>query len=67
MSLKTFHVFFITMSIVLALGFAAWAWRAYSAEGGGLNLAWTVLAVGGAVGLAVYEVNVLKKFKRAGI
>lgn len=67
MSLKAFHVFFISASIVLALGFGVWAWRAYSAQGGAVNLAWTALAFAAAVGLTVYEVNVLKKFKRAGL
>lgn len=67
MSLKAFHVFFITVSIVLAVGFGAWAWRAYSVEGGGVNLVWMALAFVGAIGLAVYEVQVLKKFKKAGI
>lgn len=26
MSLKAFHIFFIAMSIVITLGFAAWVW-----------------------------------------
>ena len=67
MSLKAFHLFFITVSIVLAVGFGTWAVQGYRAEGGGQYLAWIIAAFGGAIGLAIYEVKVLKKFKKAGI
>ena len=67
MSLKSFHVFFIAVSIVLAIGFGIWASREYVAQGGVLNLFWIGVATGGAIGLAFYERTVLKKFKRAGI
>lgn len=67
MSLNAFHVLFISLSIVLAIGFGAWAAREYVNQGGVMNLAWSVVAAGGAIGLAFYERGVLRKFKRAGI
>lgn len=32
MSLKAFHIFFIIMSIVITLGFAAWVWFGASGD-----------------------------------
>jgi hypothetical protein len=67
MSLKAFHLFFISASIVLSIGFGTWAAREYVSSGGAINLLWLGVAAIGAVGLAVYERSVLKKFKKAGI
>ena len=50
MSLKAFHIFFVSISTVLCVGFGAWSLRLYLDSGGGLNLA---LAVGAFVGTAV--------------
>ncbi len=63
MSLKAFHVFFIAVSIVLSVGFGTWAVRGYMVEGGGLYLIWVTIAAAGAVGLGIYEANVVKKLK----
>ena len=41
MSLKTFHIIFITASFLLALGFGIWAVREFRQSG-----AWTDLAMG---------------------
>ena len=67
MGLRSFHLFFITLSILMAIGFGVWALREYSAQGGGVYLVWAALAALGAVALAVYEVKVVKKFKLAHI
>ena len=67
MSLKAFHLFFIAVSIVLAVGFGTWAVQGYRAEGGAQYLAWIAFAAASAIGLAFYEVTIVKKFKKAGI
>ena len=64
MSLKTFHIVFISASILLALGIGGWALDNYSAPGGtrgDLLAGLGSLAV--AVALAVYGVYFLKKLK----
>jgi len=64
MSLKTFHLVFIIISILLALGFAAWnLMNYYSPAGVTRDLGWGIGAAVTAVGLVVYEVYFLKKTK----
>jgi hypothetical protein len=63
MSLKTFHVVFITASIVLASWFGVWA---ISSDG------WPYVLTGlaslvCAAGLVVYEVSFLKKCREIGL
>jgi hypothetical protein len=63
MSLKAFHVLFITASIALASGFGVWA---ISVDG------WKYIAVGAASflcagGLVVYEVAFLRKCREIGL
>ncbi len=62
MSLKAFHIVFITAASALAFGFGVWSLRAYSsADGFTQDLLFGVgsLAVGS--GLLVYERYFLKK------
>jgi len=63
MSLKFFHLVFITASIVLASGFGIWAVsltdRSYFAAG--------VISFLCAAGLVVYEVAFLKKCREIGL
>jgi hypothetical protein len=64
MSLKAFHVVFITASSVLAFGFGVWELKdALSGDGGAISaiLGLASLAVG--VGLIFYERYFLKKLK----
>jgi hypothetical protein len=64
MSLKAFHVIFITISSLMLFGFGAWMLRAYrSPEGVAGDLAWAIVALTAAVGLLVYEGFFLKKLK----
>ena len=57
MSLKTFHIFFISVAVLLCLGFGVWCLGqpGYTATGFGS------FAVG--VALVVYEVIFLRRFK----
>ena len=64
MSLKAFHVIFITAASALAFGFGVWMLRAYrSPEGATSDLVWAVASLVGGVGLLVYEGFFLKKLK----
>ena len=64
MSLKSFHIVFISASILLALGIGGWELNNYSSPGGTrgdlLSGAASLMA---AVALAVYGVYFLKKLK----
>ena len=57
MSLKSFHIFFIIISILMSLGFAWWSFR----EGHEIYAAVTSLL---GMGLIVYLVYFLKKMKQ---
>jgi hypothetical protein len=64
MSLKAFHVVFISAASALAFGFGAWMLRAYRApEGASADLAWSVASFVAGAGLLVYEFFFLKKLK----
>jgi len=64
MSLKAFHLIFITASCVLAFGCGIGGLKSYfSAEGKTLDLLFGVGSLVVGVGLIVYERYFLKKFK----
>lgn len=63
MSLKAFHVFFITVSVLLCLGFGAWCLNSDATQG---RTAYTVagyISFVLGVALVAYEIVFLKKFK----
>ena len=63
MSLKAFHVFFITISVLMCLGFGAWCVSSDYAHGrmGYAIAGYISFALG--VLLVLYEIVFLKKFK----
>lgn len=64
MSLKAFHVVFITAACVLCLGFGVWMLRDYrSPEGTAGDLWMGVGSLVSAVSLVIYERYFLKKLK----
>jgi len=64
MSLKAFHVIFITASSLMLFGFGVWMLRAYRGpEGASSDLGWAVGAIVSGVSLLVYEGFFLKKLK----
>lgn len=64
MSLKAFHIVFITASSALAFGFAVWALKNYfSPEGAGMDLVYAIGSFIAGIGLIVYERYFLKKLK----
>ncbi len=63
MSLKTFHIVFITASILLCLGFGAWELRSYLNFHHRPNLVMGAGSLVCGVILVVYERAVVRKFK----
>jgi hypothetical protein len=63
MSLKAFHIVFIVISTLLALGLGAWEINSFFAGNGPVHLVFGILAVLAAVGLAWYGRIVLRKLK----
>ena len=64
MSLKAFHVIFITAASALAFGFGVWAFKNYfSEEGVAMDLVYGIGSTLAGVGLIVYERYFLKKLK----
>jgi hypothetical protein len=63
MSLKAFHVVFITAAVLLAFGFGAWLLKTYFSGGGAWDLVFGALSIIAGIGLIVYERYFLKKTK----
>lgn len=63
MSLRGFHVVFITCSIFLLLGFAYWAFIQFVNLRTTGYLATTVASCLTAIGLVIYEIYFLRKVK----
>ncbi|MCB1126825.1 MAG: hypothetical protein KDM81_10035 [Verrucomicrobiae bacterium] len=63
MSLKAFHLLFIVVSILLALGFGVWELATYRDGGATVDLVMGSASLVAAVGLGFYLRAVLKKLK----
>jgi hypothetical protein len=63
MSLKMFHVVFITAASALAFGCGLWALKEYWSDGGALDLVAGVASLAAGAGLILYERYFLKKLK----
>jgi hypothetical protein len=64
MSLKAFHLVFITASSALAFGCGVWALKDYASPGGRTSdLIFGLLGLAAGVGLILYERYFLKKLK----
>lgn len=63
MSLKFFHIVFISLSILLSAGVGAWGVHSYLVEGSGGHLILGVVFFLFGAGLVVYGVNFLKKMR----
>jgi F0F1-type ATP synthase assembly protein I len=66
MSLKAFHLVFITAATLLAFGFGIWLAKNFFSTGGAGNLISALLSFGAGIGLIVYECYFLKKTKDVG-
>jgi hypothetical protein len=63
MGLKNIHVFFISLAIVLCLGFGSWCVAMFRGEGGTGYLVFAIVSFAAALGLTVYGNWFLKKMK----
>ena len=63
MSLKSFHIFFITVSVLLAAGMGIRSLRIFLEERALIQLTWSLLAFVAALALIVYGRRFLKKLK----
>ena len=63
MSLKSFHIFFITVSVLLTVGMGIVFLRVFLEARAPSQLVWSILAFGAAVALIVYGWLFLKKLK----
>ena len=65
MSLKAFHLIFITASTALAFGCGIWGLKDFFSEGGGTwDLVFGLGSLVAGVGLILYERYFLKKLKK---
>ena len=66
MSLKAFHIFFITISVLLCFGFGAWCLESEYAKGQPAYAITGYVSFALGVALVVYEILFLRKFKENG-
>ena len=66
MSLKAFHIVFISASVLLAFGFGAWCIDDYRVSGSWHTLVFGIVSGLAGLGLLVYGRYFLKKFKHIG-
>jgi uncharacterized membrane protein SirB2 len=63
MSLKAFHILFILVSILLALGFAVWELLGYLKSGDVLQLLAAIGSTAVSLSLVLYAIRFVKKLK----
>ena len=64
LGLKSFHVFFICVSILLCLLVGVWGFQEYSQDGSAMGLAMAVVFFVTGAGLVVYAVRFFGKLKK---
>jgi hypothetical protein len=63
MSLKAFHVVFISASILLAFGFGAWSYLDYQDQGKRVDLIYAIGSTLSGIALMIYFKAVLRKLR----
>jgi hypothetical protein len=66
MSLKAFHVFFIATATLMCFGVAGWNLSAWTAGGSVAHVAQAVGWAAAAIGLSVYGVRFLRRYRNLG-
>ena len=63
MSLKAFHVLFISLSIVLSFGVAGWGVQSYVSDSNSVGILVGIFFILTGIGLGFYEMKFIRKFK----
>jgi 4-amino-4-deoxy-L-arabinose transferase-like glycosyltransferase len=63
MSLKAFHLVFLSACIMLMLTLSAWCFANYRDGGGNAELVWSGVGLAAAIGLAAYTRYFLRKLR----
>lgn len=63
MSLKAFHLLFISLAILLVIGFGVWSLVNYSSSNALLDLSVGIVSLLAAMGLIAYETWFLRRLK----
>lgn len=63
MSLKAFHIVFVTASVLLLLVLAGWCFGNFREDGLAVHALWGSLSVAASAGMVVYGRLFLRKFK----
>lgn len=63
MSLKAFHIFFISLSVALAIGFAVWLFQTYIRTSNAWMLVASLASLLAGASLVFYGARILKKLK----
>ncbi len=66
MSLKAFHVVFITLSIVLSLGVGGWGIQSFFSDSNDVGILVGLFFILVGAGLVHYELRFIRKFKHVG-
>jgi hypothetical protein len=63
MGLKTFHMIFVTVCILLSGYFAFWSYSRYSEDGSDGDLIMSILSLIVTIAFIIYGIKVQKKYK----
>ncbi|HLP77090.1 MAG TPA: hypothetical protein VK327_09240 [Candidatus Paceibacterota bacterium] len=63
MSLKAFHLIFVTALSSLAFGCSAWKFKAFADDHANLDLLWAIVAMATGISVLLYGKYFLKKLK----
>ncbi len=66
MSLKAFHVVFITLSVLLCLGIGGWGIYSFLTDSNEVGIIVALFFILLGVGLIFYELKFINKFKNVG-
>ncbi len=66
MSLKAFHVVFISLSILLSLGVGGWGIQSFFSDSNDVGILVGLFFILLGLGLVYYELKFIRKFKHVG-
>ena len=66
MSLKAFHIVFISLSILLSLGIGGWGIQSYFSDSNDVGIRIGLFFILLGIGLVYYELKFIQKFKHVG-